>query len=405
MANKNKHILYFHQYFNTPEMGGSTRSYEIAKGLVKLGHKVTIVTSLQSENQFIKSKIENIEGFNVHWIKIPYSNKMNFVRRLFAFFEYAFRSAFIGFRIESDIIYASSTPLTVVLPALFCSKLNRIPMIFEVRDLWPNIPIAMGILKNRLLIFAAEFLENLAYTNATHIIALSPDMKSYIINKGICENKITVIPNASDVSFFQDKNKEDYNFRNSLKISEESIIVLYAGTFGNVNGCNYIIELASILKDINHLKFVLIGEGKEKDIIIDNAKKLNLLNENVFILPQVNKNKMPSYLYNSDLVISTITNLKALEANSANKVFDGCAAGKGVLINHGGWISDVLHTSNAGIQLSWDIKEASLQLIELVNNKQLIDTMGLNAAELAKTKFNRKILTDKIDNIIVKSSK
>jgi len=261
-------------------MGGSTRSYEIAKGLVKLGFKVTIVTSLRNNNITNKSEFEKIEGYDVHWIKIPYNNNMNFFKRMFAFIQYAFRSAIIGLSIKSDIIYASSTPLTVVLPALICSKIKRLPMIFEVRDLWPNIPIAMGVLRNKFLISIAEFLEDLAYSNASHIIPLSIDMESFIIKKGVNKEKITVIPNASDVSFFQNESRKQYNFRNFLKIPKESIVVLYAGTFGNVNGCNYIIELALKLERNSNIKFVLVGEGKEKNNIIDNAKKLNLLNQN-----------------------------------------------------------------------------------------------------------------------------
>ena len=225
-------------------MGGSTRSYEIAKGLVKLGYKVSVVTSLRNETKSTKLKIENVAGFEVYWISVPYSNKMNFIRRIYAFFAFAIKSTQVGLKVKTDIIYASSTPLTIVLPALICSKINKIPMLFEVRDLWPNIPIAMGILKSKILILCAEFLENLAYKNASHIIPLSPDMATYITDKGIKKNKITVIPNASDINFFQGKLKYNYDFRNTLNIDKESIIILYAGTFGNVNGCNYIIELA-----------------------------------------------------------------------------------------------------------------------------------------------------------------
>ncbi|MDB4524649.1 glycosyltransferase family 4 protein [Akkermansiaceae bacterium] len=381
-------------------MGGSTRSYEIARGLVKLGYRVTIVTSLRDEQRCLLTSIENIEGVCIHWIKVPYSNKMNFVRRLVSFVQFALKSAILGRKIESDIVYASSTPLTVILPALFCSKVKKIPMIFEVRDLWPNIPIAMGVLKNRLLIYVAELLEMIAYNQASHIIALSPDMESFIIRKGIDTAKVTTIPNASDISLFNMESKKSYNFRRELGIDEEAVVILYAGTFGNVNGCSYIIELASKLRNLNIVKFVLIGEGKEKRSIISRAKSLEVLGDNVFVLPQMSKNRMPYYFQKSDLIISTIINITELEANSANKVFDGFAAGRGVLINHGGWISDVLKSSNAGIQLSRKPDEAAVQLTDLVNDRGLLEEMGENARKLAKTTFNREKLTRKIGKII-----
>lgn len=394
------HILYYHQYFNTPDMGGSTRSYEIAKRLIKMGFDVSVVTTNRDVKSKRKTYQEEIEGIKVYWLNIPYSNQMGFLKRILSFLKYAIKSAVIGVRINPDLVFASSTPLTVALPSLYCSKRKRIPMIFEVRDLWPNVPIAMGIIKNRVIKYLAEYLEKIAYINSAHIIALSPDMKSFIVELGIQENKITVIPNAADISLFQEKKDNIISFRSTLNINEKDVVILYAGTFGNVNGCEYIIRLAERLQHNTEIKFLLVGEGKEKEQIIQIAKEMKLLNNNLFILPPVKKKEIPSFFRHSDLIISTIINIQALEANSANKVFDGLAAGRAVLINHGGWISKFLESANAGLQLSWNIDDAAAQLNELANNKELISQMGLNALKLAETQFNRDNLTNKIGEVI-----
>lgn len=392
-------VLYFHQYFNTPEMGGSTRSYETSTRLAKMGFDVTIITTLRDKNVSDNLVVEKISGVTIYWLNIPYSNKMNFVRRVLAFLQFAFKSLRVGSKINADVIFASSTPLTVAIPALYCNWKNRIPLIFEVRDLWPNIPIAMGVIKNPLIKWLAESLEMITYKNSSKIVALSPDMKSYIVNLGISEDKIIVVPNAADFDLFQNLELFGPSFRNKNGIKDDTIVVLYAGTFGNVNGCEYIVKLAALLNDCN-VCFLMLGEGKEKEILLEIAENAGVLNKNIFFYPQISKSQIPEVFRSADLVISTIINVQALEANSANKVFDGLAAGRGVIINHGGWIADFLIQSKAGIQLSWDISNAANELRGLIVNKQRILEMGINAKNLAKTKFNRDILTIEIAEVI-----
>jgi glycosyltransferase involved in cell wall biosynthesis len=224
-------------------------------------------------------------------------------------------------------------------------------------------------------------------------------MKSYIVNLGISEDKIIVVPNAADFDLFQNIDLFGPSFRNKKGIKDDTILVLYAGTFGNVNGCEYIVKLAAVLNDCN-VCFVMLGDGKERDQLLELAHNAGVLNKNIFFYPQISKKLMPEVFHSADLVISTIIKVQALEANSANKVFDGLAAGRGVIINHGGWIADFLQQSNAGIQLSWDISAAANELRRLIVNKQRILEMGINAKNLAKEKFNRDTLTNEIAEVI-----
>ena len=176
-------IIYLAQYFNTPEMPGSTRSYEFCKRLVKMGHEVEMITSYRDSCKKKNWFITNYDGIKIHWLPLRYSNEMSFLKRLKVFFKFAWKSYFRIKGIEGDIIYASSTPLTISIPAVLISKEKKLPMVFEVRDLWPDVPIAMGILKNRVAIYFAQILEIWAYKNAKSLVALSPEMKIGIIKK------------------------------------------------------------------------------------------------------------------------------------------------------------------------------------------------------------------------------
>ena len=195
-------IIYLHQYFNTNDMPGSTRSYELAKRLVENGHKVFMITSKRDIHQKQKNGWTKESGIDVFWIPVSYSNRMGFIRRILSFISFSLKSLKILFSIDADIIYATSTPLTIGIPAIIFSKLKSKPMIFEVRDLWPELPIAVGALKSSFAKHIALWLEKKTYKNSRKIIALSNGMRDGIIKKGYPIDQINVITNLSNTKIY-----------------------------------------------------------------------------------------------------------------------------------------------------------------------------------------------------------
>src|SRR5690554_1952766 len=166
-------------------MSGGTRSYEMARRMVAAGHEVYMVTSYREQDANRKGWFLTEEaGINVHWYPVPCSNHMGFVQRIKAFIAFALAARKKSVELDGDIIFATSTPLTIALPAVPASRKKKIPMVFEVRDLWPEMPIAVGALKNPLLRFAAHRLEHWAYHNAEAVVALSPGMKEGVLRTG-----------------------------------------------------------------------------------------------------------------------------------------------------------------------------------------------------------------------------
>ena len=187
-------ILYIHQYFNTPSMPGSTRSFEFARRLVKRGDTVYMITTNWQGRS--KQSFSLIEGINVYWAPISYSNKMSYFKRSSIFILFLWYVFTIGRKLNYDLIIASSTPLTVAIPSIMLKKLKGVKMIFEIRDLWPQLPIAIGAIKSKLLIKLAKWLEKKTYNNSNHIICLSSGMKSELslLNPA---SKISVVTNLS----------------------------------------------------------------------------------------------------------------------------------------------------------------------------------------------------------------
>jgi glycosyltransferase involved in cell wall biosynthesis len=396
-------IIYLHQYYNSPSMSGSTRSYEMARRLVKLGHQVEIITSTRNQNSVNHKSMVSIEsGIVIHWIKVKYSNEMGFLSRMYAFCKFAFLAFIKAIKLRGDLIFASSTPLTISLPGIFAAKITRVPFYFEVRDLWPQVPIAMGILNNSFLRILAYKLEKFSYHNAKGIVALSEEMKRGIVSTGYPSENVTVISNGADLDLFDFKKSAKNTLRRKHGFNEEDIIILYPGTFGLVNNLDYIVDLARTSRGDAKLKFLLIGDGKEKGKIIERSKYLNLFSKSMFFYDPVPKNEMTDFFTMSDMVISTILPIKELEANSANKYFDGLASGTCVVINHGGWQEEELQKYNCGFSLSRDLDKAYSKLKYYLDNRNMLIEMGLNARLLAENRYSRDYLAKNLSEFFVK---
>lgn len=388
-----KKILYLHQYFNTYEMNGSTRSLEISKALTKQGYKVEMITATRTNQKEFPS---NYLGINIKWINAPYGNELSFHIRILMFLKYAYKAVYYSLTKDYDLIYCTSTPLTIGIPALISNFFRNKKFIFEARDIWPEIPIAMNIIKNRWLIMLLKKLAFLCYNKSEFIVTLSVDMKSEILkNYDIKANKIIIAENGSKSTFFVENDNFKKQFIEKNKLPVNSKILVYPGAFGYVNEVSYLAQLAKYFKE--EISFVVIGSGIEKGKIYEIAKNNLSLNRNFFLLDPVPKKDIFDIISISDFLISTVADIPALNQNSANKFFDGLRAGKCILINHGGWQQDFLESTKSGIRLSRNFDEASKQLMKLVENSDQLNSMKINSMNHS-IKFEISEITDKIIN-------
>lgn len=385
-------------------MFGSTRSYEMARRLVQMGHEVNLITTTRDGDKGRTWRVTNEAGIKVHWISVPYSNKMGFGARLRAFFLFGFYAARKAASISADTIFATSTPLTIALPAIYAKWRQNIPMVLEVRDLWPEVPIAMGALSNPFMAFMAKCLEKFAYANSASIVALSPDMRDGVARTGYPEARIRVIPNGADPELFDASGTLGKEFRERHGIPADATLMVYAGTLGKVNGVSYLVKLASAMLADRRFFVLIIGDGAESDEVRLLAQSTGCLGQNLIMIPPVPKNQVPQVLNAADIVISTVIPIKALWANSANKIFDGMAAGCCIAINHGGWLADLLREKDAGLVLSPVAEEAALQIKALLDSTDDLGRMKGNARQLADSLFSRDALANQLESVLKKAS-
>ena len=384
------HLIYIHQYFAFPDIHSSTRSYDLAKEFVKQGITVTVITTTTKVKGVDEKKRWNyIQKDGIHfWVLTStYSQKLPFYKRLFLFFHFMLFASIKVMQIKCDLVLTTSTPLTIAFPALIKKAVTGTSFVFEVRDVWPEIPIKLGYIRNKLVISFLNWFERLIYKKAAHIVPLSSGMEKSI--KERCNiSHTTVITNISEITRFQSKADPiqlgfDFN-RKNLKI------LLYAGAMGRINDIKYVTELAgeTFLVDPDIL-FLIIGVGNEKESLINHCRETGILNKNIFFYKPVPKKQLP-YLYSiCTLGSSFCADNKVLWNNSANKFFDTLAAGKPILINYEGWQADLIKKENIGYILPPRLSENSVkEFVDYINNKSLLQLQGKNALELAKREFS-----------------
>jgi glycosyltransferase involved in cell wall biosynthesis len=286
------------------------------------------------------------------------------------------------------MVLATSTPITVAVPALVKKIFQQTPFVFEVRDVWPEAPVAIGVIRNSLLISFLKWFEKTVYRRASHIVALSTDMKSSIVQRtNTHEEKITVIPNIANLERFAKRQAAHSILHQHLGFTPKRSI-LYAGAIGIINGLHALVELAKHTRDVDpELVYILTGWGIRKKQVMQLASESGLLNKNIYFLPPVPKSSIPQLYAECTVTSSFVLPVRELWANSANKFFDGLAAGKPIVINYEGWQADLVRQRKLGYVLPYEsnnMKNVAAAFCAYMNDEETLNVHGNNAREAAK---------------------
>lgn len=380
-------VLYIHQYFKVPSEGGSIRSYHLTKELIRKGVDVEVITAHDGPDYDRK----DIDGVLVHYLPVYYRNELTYNNRIFAFLKFTFLAIRISIKIKRvDICYIMTTPLTTGLIALWNKIILRRPYIFEVGDLWPSVPVDMGVIKNPIFKRLMFAFEKLFYQNSVAIVALSVGIADYI--KTVVPNKpIEVITNVADTEFFDFVDKKE-NLKKQFGIKNE-FIISYSGTLGVANHLEYLMEAARACLGLN-VKFLILGRGSEADRLMKIQAEKSLTN--LTFLPHADKDVVRQVLNVSDAVYISFLDLASLHTGSPNKLFDGLAAGKLIITNFGGWIKTLLQSNDAGFSYNPDDTKAFTEKLHLfITNKEILKSFQKNSRQLAENSYSLERLSER----------
>ncbi len=392
-------VLYFHQHFSTPKGSAGIRSYQMACRLIARGHQVTMVcgsygggdTGLSAP--FAKGlRCGTVDGIDVIEFDLSYSNSDDFIHRTRTFLKFALRSVGLVFTQEYDVLFATTTPLTAGIPGVFARWLRRKPFVFEVRDLWPDIPRSMGVIRNPLVLAAMSFLEWLSYRSAHRLVGLSPGIVEGISRLGVPRDRIALVPNGCDLGIFADSVQP----WRPERVRQTDLLAIFAGTHGMANGLDAVLAAAVELKrrGRDDIKLLLIGQGKLKPELRQRAAAGGL--DNVVFHDPVDKTRLAGLMAAADVGMQILANVPAFYyGTSPNKFFDYVASGLPVLTNYPGWLADMIEEKRCGFAVSPDDPVAFANALErAANDRVSLKQMGWRSRELAASRFDRAVLAD-----------
>ncbi len=382
------HIVYFYQYFTTPKGSWSTRCYEFARRWVARGDTVTVVTSVYDKSDLRPERwLERltIEGIDVRVINVRLSNKHGILVRLGTFLLYALVASWYALTLPADVLVASSGPITAGVPGLVGHWGRRRPLVFEVRDLWPEGAIQLGVLRNRLAIWLARRFERLCYRASSVVVALSEDMAS-AVRKAVPGTRVEVVPNAADLELF---GRDGH--------SHERGLVVYTGTLGRMDDCGQIVEAARVLqaRGRSDIRLLLAGDGMERAHLEARCAELGL--GNITFLGIRPKGDVVRLLHRATCALVTFRSVPVLGSVSPNKLFDAFAAGVPVIQTTQGWIRRLLAESDCGLTApANDPASLADAIVLLVDDDGLRTRLAANAAQIARARFSRDHLAERM---------
>jgi len=386
--------LLIHQAFASPQEAGGTRHYELAQHCRRSGHALTIVASdlsyltggkLISGGGLIHEQM--VDGVRVLRARTAATLHRSFAWRVFAFFSFMLSSAWAGLRAGPvDVVMGTSPPIFQAVSAWLVAALRRKPFLLEIRDLWPEFAIDMGVLRNPLFIALSRWLERFLYRRADHLVVNSPAYRDYLISKGIAPGKISLIANGVDPDMF-DPAATGQEVRDQFRL-DAKFVVVYAGAIGLANDIPTILQAASRLREQTGIHFLLVGDGKERPNMERLSRDLGLAN--VTFAGALPKTQMKAVLAAADACVATLKDIPMFRLTYPNKVFDYMAAGRPTVLAIDGVIRQVIEAAQAGVFAApGDPAAVAEAVLQLQRDPQSTREMGRRGRAYVVEHFNR----------------
>jgi glycosyltransferase involved in cell wall biosynthesis len=399
------HTVLIHQAFAAKDEPGGTRHYELGQRLVADGQQFTVVASdvsyttgkslVPKKRLVTESKQDGIRILRAFTLSALHKS---YLSRVLLFLSFMATSVLVGARAgRVDVVMGTTPPIFQAISAWFLAALRRKPFLLEVRDLWPEFAIDIGLLKNPLLIWIARRVESFLYRHADHLLVNSPAYREYLIEKGIDPGKITFIANGVDPAMFDPGERAD-DFRRQLGL-ESKFVVTYAGAIGMANDIDVLIDAAALIQHRSDIQILIVGDGKERKRLEEHAKQLGL--DNVLFTGAFPKSQMNQVLAASDACVAILRNIRMFRTTYPNKVFDYMAAGRPTILAIDGVIRQVIEAAEGGIFVPpGDAGLLSAAIVNLADSPERARAMGTKARAYVIEHFDRNVHARQFTSLI-----
>lgn len=399
------HIAVFSQYHTNPDCPATSRHYTLLAHIAKT-HRVTLLTTPAWKNQRLTKEFPWVPaGVDIREAEISYSNQMGPARRALAFAQYAAWAVREGLRIDKpDVIWGISTPLTAAWAAAQVARWRRVPWVFEVQDLWPSFPIAMGAVPTGLARQQLYQLEKRLYQSARHILPLSPDMTRYITDLGISPEKVTTVLNGTDLELATRATSQAVE---TLRRSQDLVgkrVILYAGTFGRANDIPTLVAAAEAMAAADSdAVWVFLGHGFFEPLLAAAAARWP---GRIRLVGGQARHEVFSWFALAEVSVVSFLGLPVLDSNSPAKLYDSLAVGTPVVVTNQGWTKTLVEQHGCGWYVPAGAPDAlATKLQELLAQPAVLATAGANGRSLAATEFDRQRLAQRVQQLLEAAAK
>lgn len=395
-------ILILTQYF-PPETGApQNRLHDLAQKLQAKGEQVKILTAFPNYPQYeifpdYKGSIyrkERLDGLQVYRSWIFVSRIKHFLFRLLNYFSFTFSSLLVGLIKTGpvDLIICESPPLFLGFTAVILKKWKRAKLVFNVSDLWPESAVKLGMVRNRMLIVLSERLERWIYRHSNFITGQTQGIVNNIRQRFPCK-QIFWLPNGVDVDELKSRlSGEDW--RTSAGFGKDDLLFYFGGLLGYAQGLDCIIRAAAQVKNLPEVKFIIIGEGPEKERLMELKESLDA--SNVYFFKGVPKDKIADVIKSIDVGIVPLKKLDLFLGAIPSKIFEILCLKKPVLLGIEGEAKELfIDQARAGLSFEPEnATELARQVRFMYNNRNLLPEWGRNGHAFVTTHFNRSVIAD-----------
>jgi glycosyltransferase involved in cell wall biosynthesis len=396
-------LIYIHQHFVTNEGTSGTRSYDVSRHLVEMGHGVTMICGLHEQGSLPRMpwwrlyRVHWIDGIKVVACNAYYSNKLRVPARLWSFMKFAALATWVCLRERSaDLIFATSTPLTVGIPARVAAGLKRIPYVFEVRDLWPEDLLAAGRLRPGLQYTVWEWLERFSYARAARILLVSRGFHDRLLERGFAPERLETVLLGADGQLFRDA-LPDHQYMREHGLDGKTVAV-YTGAHGDANGLDQLLDAAECLRDRPDVAIVLIGDGKMRESLKADAAKRDL--SNVHLLDPVPKHRLPGILVACHIGLMILKQIPRPRWVTPNKIFDYMFAGLPSIVNFAGTTAEMVTADGTGVASEpGSAVDLAAKIAYWADHPEERLAVGRHAREVAWQKYDRRMIARRLAEV------
>jgi glycosyltransferase involved in cell wall biosynthesis len=376
---------------------------------VQMGHQVTMLCEIPNHPSGIipleyRGKLlqrDQLDGIDIYRVWVKASQEKNFRNRMIFYFSFMTSATLAGLfltRGKYDLIYASSPPLFVGGAALALSFFKRIPLVFEVRDLWPESAVALGELSNPTAITLATRLEESCYRHASKIIVVTQGIRERLLSRGFANDKIVLIPNGASPGLFKFSGTDREKIRAELGLHGK-FIAIFAGTHGLAYDLDTVMEAARILQGDPDIHFLLVGEGPQKAEAVARAESYHLTN--LTMLPEQPRQLIPAFLSAADIALIPLRRIELFKGSLPVKMFDAWSCSRPVLLGVDGEARELMEDAKAGVFIPPEDTQALVSALQEMKNDPVARAqMGENGREFTVQKYSRQAQAEKLAKLL-----